>query len=110
MELNLIAFANADETAGDIATKRPENILHAVREIFGDFANFKINDHLRGILSRDRGRYIRRLGQDGVFHTTNIRVSRQGRTEASQAGGDGANLFEGFHFHFYSAITSGATI
>ena len=57
MEFDEIAFADADEFAGDAATEGPESVIDAVGEAPAQFAYFQVNDDFGGVIAMDRRRY-----------------------------------------------------
>src|SRR5688572_7794778 len=67
MKLHLIALADADETAGHIAAKRPEDILDTIGQALGHFAHLEIHDDFRRVLALDWWRDIGRLSEHGVL-------------------------------------------
>ena len=71
VELDLVALANADESAGHMPAKGPEHIIHAVRQLPGDFLDFEVDHHFRCVLAGDRRRHVRRVRQHRRFHPGN---------------------------------------
>ena len=74
MKFYEVAFADADETAGNIAAKRPEHILDAIGEPLGKLLDFEVDDDARRVFARNRRRHIRRFRQHGVFHADGFRI------------------------------------
>ena len=71
MHLDLVAFADADELAGNMAAEGPEGIAHAVGEPPFNLPHFKMHNHFRRMVAMDRRRDIRRVGENRVLLANN---------------------------------------
>ena len=58
MELDRVALAHANETAGHRAAERPERVGHALGDFLVDFGDFEVDDDLRRMRAFDRRRNL----------------------------------------------------
>src|SRR5687767_11965757 len=65
MKFNQIPFANANEAAGYLAAKRPEQIIDSIRQLTDGLAHLQFNDHFGGMAAPNRRRDQRGLGKHG---------------------------------------------
>ena len=65
VQLDDVALAHADETAGGIAAECPERVFDAVGKPLGDLAHLEIHDDLRRVTPADGRRNIRRWHEHG---------------------------------------------
>src|SRR5262245_7761098 len=78
MELHLVAFADANEAAGNLTAESPEDIFHTVGQSFRHFANFEVNNYPGGEGAGDGWRNVWRLGQHGHLFPGDRRIDRFG--------------------------------
>ena len=86
VKLHHVALTNADEKSGDLAAKRPKQIVHAIRHALHDFFHFEVHAHLRRVFALNRWRHIRCDGQHGFFLADNFRVHAFGLGSGKRRG------------------------
>ena len=67
VKLHLIVLSDSDEFARHAAAEGPERVVHAISHALHQFDDFELDGDLRGMITRDGWRNIRRIGEHRVF-------------------------------------------
>ena len=67
MHLDLVALADADELARNMAAESPEGVADPVGEPPFELPHFEMDDDLGRVVTMDRRRDIRRVGENRVL-------------------------------------------